>query len=423
MVRNTLHSTWQRTLLTGGMAVVLAGSLAACSGSSGEAAEAGEGVAHGATKEDFVAAFEDVEPIELTAQSALPEGAGTKNFDDYFAALEEWSGGKITVEHAYSNGIVEGADVDVALSDGRLDIAIPLLFNKPQEYPQLRNLNVLSALPDNSVVRGTSSKLGWLNEVGIRDEALIEELDRGGMKMLVAHQASGGPRLFCSSARNDLADLSGAQVAAQGVEHAAAVEALGATPVSMPFTEFYEGLQRGVVDCIFVGANSVVSGGFLEVAPHAVADEAAQVVWNSAPVVISQERWDALPLVAQQLLWDRLDTLLAATLEKTWQTNLEFEAALEEQDGTIEPFAKDALQAVNESGETLLADTATANGDEIVTEAEEASGRWAELVADLGVSEDVPYGEFTEWYSANPIDSEAIGTLIYEEVYLPLRPE
>src|SRR3712207_3108243 len=103
-------------------AAALAGAMAltACAEESGsgdgDAASDGgstEGVEYGASMEDYQAAFEDLEPITLNTQTPGPQGSATSTkFEEYFEAVEEWSGGKITWEIAYSNAVAPPTEID-----------------------------------------------------------------------------------------------------------------------------------------------------------------------------------------------------------------------------------------------------------------------------------------------------------------------
>jgi TRAP-type C4-dicarboxylate transport system substrate-binding protein len=100
--------------------------LAGCGGAGGaEDSAGGESVPAGATKEDYAAALADMEPITLTTQSPeSPGAAGARATEEYAAAIEEWSDGKITVEIAYGNAIAAADAVEDALADGRLDFNV-----------------------------------------------------------------------------------------------------------------------------------------------------------------------------------------------------------------------------------------------------------------------------------------------------------
>ncbi|MFP3468156.1 C4-dicarboxylate ABC transporter substrate-binding protein, partial [Leifsonia sp. SIMBA_070] len=72
-----------------------------------------------ASMEDYVAAFADVDPINLKVQSNNPQGTGQSvPLEAYVAAVEEWSGGKITFDVKYSGAIAPIAQAGQAMADG-----------------------------------------------------------------------------------------------------------------------------------------------------------------------------------------------------------------------------------------------------------------------------------------------------------------
>lgn len=412
----------RRKVFSGAACFALVLGVSACAEDGAGNTSGGAGVEAGASQQEYAKAFEAVAPITLEAQSSQPQGPGTKSFDDYFAALEEWSGGKITINHAYSSSRVEATDVDAALGDGRLDIAVPLTMLKPQEYPRTRQFNILSTIPTNAIVQGTAGKTASLQAVGLNDGGLGEEYQRAGMKSLMPFQGATGPRLFCAEERTELDDFAGVSIAAQGIEHSEMVEALGASPVAMPFTEYYEALQRGVVDCVYSGVGSVAASGVLDVAPFSIDSADANVTWNSAPIAMSADTWDALPLVAQQLLWDRVDILIEGALEKTWDQNLAYEAALDEAGGSALQLADDAVEAMNRAAGAQLAGVED-DSPELVEQARSAARESQDLVAEYGFGDGPESGAFTAWYESADLDPAGLAQAVYESAYLPLRPE
>ncbi len=106
-------------VLVAASALLLAGCAESSSGGSG-ANGGGEGVAFGATMEEYKAAFADVDPIVLYTQSPSTQGStGGAFIDAYTSAVEEWSDGKITFDIAYSDAIAKSTEIDNAVVDGR----------------------------------------------------------------------------------------------------------------------------------------------------------------------------------------------------------------------------------------------------------------------------------------------------------------
>src|SRR4249919_3164054 len=94
ITRNGLRST----AFAASAALVLA--LTACGTSGGASSgEGGGGVEYGASKEEYAAAFEDLDEITLVAQHTSSKGSvSNEALEQYLAAITDWSGGKINFE-------------------------------------------------------------------------------------------------------------------------------------------------------------------------------------------------------------------------------------------------------------------------------------------------------------------------------------
>src|SRR5690606_1686840 len=126
----------------------------------------GDGVAFGASKEDHQAAFADIDPIELYTQSPAVKGPPVgKNFEDYFAAVEEWSDGKITFDISWANATAAPTEVDDALADGRLDVGSVMAGYEPDIYPTYSALSDTSYMGNGSPMEMVMASHGYITEI------------------------------------------------------------------------------------------------------------------------------------------------------------------------------------------------------------------------------------------------------------------
>ncbi|HLU96689.1 MAG TPA: TRAP transporter substrate-binding protein DctP [Thermobifida alba] len=396
---------------------------------TGAGGGSGQGVEYGASMEEYHAAFADVEPITLTTQSPAPKGSITgANVEAYFEALTEWSDGKLQFDIAYSNAIVEPAEADDALIDGRLDIAQVLPIYEPSEYPANAALIEASFLSDHSVVVGALQSNAWPLETAFDTPEILQEYEDKGIKLMMPSYNSGSNALFCSKERRGLDDLKGMQAAAGGQAQSKEIEALGGSAASVAYPELYESLQRGVVDCSVSSLTVGVLGGFIEAAPHVVVDPDAGFALAPGGMAVSQATWDSLPLVARQLMWDRLDVFLTSNIaDKIWPNIVEASTQVAEAGGSIEVFEDDARKALNKANAELLEDLrgtpAIADGDAFVDRMEESAAKWLQIVEeDLGYTNETDYNGFADWYTADAVDLEPYVTRVYEEILLEHRP-
>ena len=115
--------------------------------------------------------------------------------------------------------------------------------------------------------------------------------------------------LFSRVEIGGLDDLKGKKIRASGWTTSEFVTALGATGVTMSFSEVPQALQRGVVDCAITGSLSGYSAGWGEVSEYIYPLPVGG--WDYTIGVISMNTWDKLTKEQQ----DKLQTLIKEKLE------------------------------------------------------------------------------------------------------------
>jgi TRAP-type C4-dicarboxylate transport system substrate-binding protein len=115
--------------------------------------------------------------------------------------------------------------------------------------------------------------------------------------------------LFSRVEIGGLDDLKGKKIRASGWTTSEFVTALGATGVTMSFSEVPQALQRGVVDCAITGSLSGYSAGWGEVSKYIYPLPVGG--WDYTIGVISMNTWEKLSKEQQ----DKLQTLIKDELE------------------------------------------------------------------------------------------------------------
>lgn len=414
------------TLTALGMVSALA--LAGCAEESGSASSGGgEGVAPGSSMEDYQAAFADIDPIELNAQTPAPQGSATGlPMEKYFEAVTEWSDGKITWNVQYANAVAGPAEADDALLDGRLDFVSILPIYEPADWPANNALIFGGFISDQSAVNGVMSSNAWPNQVAFENEEIMAEFEEKGIVPLLPVYNSGANGLFCSDERTSLDAIKGASVGAGGVAQSAQVDALGGSASSVPYTELFESLQRGVVDCTVSSPTVSVLGGFAGEAPHVVIDPEAGFALAPGTLAMSQTSWDGLPLVAQQLLWDKMDVFVESNIvDKVFANNAEMASVIKEAGGDVTPFEDDARAAMQAANEQLIEDLRAtdqvSDGDALVDAMLAANESWQSTVEGLGY-EQVEYVDFDTFMDSADVDLSEYADAVISEIFDAHRP-
>jgi TRAP-type C4-dicarboxylate transport system substrate-binding protein len=424
----TARSGWGAKAPLATVVVVAGLALTGCAGGSGAASGGGgEGLPAGATKEQFIAAFEDVEPIHLYTQTPAPKGAASgQNLESYVAQIEEWSGGKITFDVAYSNAVAAPTEIDDALNDGRLDLANVLPLYEPSDYPATNALIDAGVLNNGSPVVGVLQTNAWANEVAFSTQEIMDEWDQHGLVPLVPIYDGGPIGLFCAQEQNSLDSLRGKTIATSTPTQSHQVESLGGSPVSIVYTEFFESLQRGVVDCVVANGAGAVLAGLVPEAPHVVIDPEARFATTPGGLAFSQSKWETLPLVAQQLLWDRLSVYVEENVTvRSWPIMAEMAGEVRGNDGSFITLDDSARAAMLEANEGVLNDiraSSALDGQALVDDSTAAAEKWTEEVKTLGFDPDVDHESFPEWLDGK-VDLSGYTDKVMTDVFGPHRPQ
>src|SRR5690606_24463977 len=119
------------------------------------------------------------------------------------------------------------------------------------------------------------------NEFAWTDEATTEQFADQNLKVIHTY-SSPAYNVLCTKPVESVDQAAGLRIRTSGDIWSASIEEIGGVPVSLPFNEAYEGLQRGVIDCVTVMPAAFLSFGFVEVAhefvPITFAQTAGQTI-------------------------------------------------------------------------------------------------------------------------------------------------
>lgn len=378
--------------------------LASCSSGGGASDEDQVDVPLGATMEEYQAALADIDPIELRMNAnGSPGNPYAATTEKYAEALEEWSGGKITVNIGYANSFADADEMSTAMADGRLTAGSITPALEPDKFANWAKLQELSFMHQRTPIVGTLQLFGAMAEVSWTDEAIIKEFQQAGLEPLVPYiPTSPLPVMTCSKPGvTTLAKLKGKSARVGSANHAVEAEAIGVSPNSLPFDETYEALQRGTIDCVISGIEFLGAAGSAEVAPYMTLNAEGGFTAFGSALVVGKAQFDKMPLAARQLIFDRTDVLLKATI-----------------DDTVMGQTANGLDLIAENGGDVSAlDDATikklgAHQDEVrkaadpdvVAQVEKAHAAWLSTVEELGYEDGGDAVSMADWYSVEKYD-------------------
>ncbi len=198
-------------------------------------------------------------PKELRVVGSWSSLALYKKFEKPFwtQVLPKAFHGKIKVIMSSLGQVkLKGASVLRAMDNGVFDVVSTVADYVVSDAPGLAGLDLPVLAPDiklaRKVVRAYRPVMA----------KIIKERFHAKLLAVVPYPAQV---LFCRTKITGLKDLKGKKVRASGWTTSKFIDALGATGVTISFSEVATSLQRGVIDCAVTGSLSGYSAGWGEV--------------------------------------------------------------------------------------------------------------------------------------------------------------
>lgn len=403
--------------------------LSACGGTVGNATSNDEGVGfgYGASQEEVDAAIQDLEPVTLTYQPSAtsPDVPAAVTGLSFKEAIEERSGGKITLDIVWGQAIAGYPEIDDALADGRVDISYHVPIYDPAAYPTIDAYNKLTQYSSADPLTGEAISQAMMSELAWNNDQLMEEYAEKGLTPLSPLLSSGDYWMACNSPGVAMEDWNGRQIRIGGTAQTTISESIGASPVSMEYGETFEALQRGTVDCTFVQGQVAGSTGLLEVAPHVSLFDQGRMTGGATAAHVAGSGFDDLPLAYQQIIFDADVDMFHGQMANTMDSGVAAVIDAREAGGGFTEIDPDVEAQMSEVQEELV-DGLIDDGvlDEgIRDELEESAQKWTEIVDELGYTDGGELSELDEWYEPGDVDFRPLGERVFEEAALPHRPE
>ena len=251
----------------------------------------------------------------------------------------------VQFEYYPSEQIGKAADLFNLTKDGVTDLAISSIAYKPDLFPLS---NALSGLPNLSETmrQGTMAYNDLLKE---NTELLETEYLKNNIRPLFVHVS---PTFEIWSVDKELRvpdDFKALKMRTPGgllTEYYAYLEA---TPVSLPNSEAYEALDKGLVSAYSSYSLGVKSIGLQEILGHAVFPHLGTAI---QPLVINEKKWQSLPEDVQQVIIEVSGEIMESASVAYENLTQEFNQEFEENGGKIAELSEEELnqwKTVNEA--------------------------------------------------------------------------
>lgn len=284
---------------------------------------------------------EDKEVYELNLAHFFPavHPAETELVQEWAAAVEEATGGRVVVTSYPGETLLKAAEVYDGVVSGIADIGLSCFAYTRGRFPVLEAFELPGIVYESSYA---ASMTAW---EGIKELNPVEVADTKLMFVI----ATGPGDLFTTAPVRSLEDLQGMKIRATGLS-AETIRALGAVPEAMPQSDAYEALARGLVQGNLSPVEVLQGWRHAEVTEYLTL---TPFLYNTLFfVTMNLERWNSLPVELQQIIETVNERFHAEVASGLWDRQNE-----------------SALQwAVSETGQ------------ELITLSDEETDRWIERV-------------------------------------------
>lgn len=299
--------------------------------------------------------------------------------------VRERTNGEINFEISSGGALAGARETLDAVENGTVDAGYIIDIYTPSALPQTALLSDLSLLIDNAVV-GTAA----MTETVLLDCAECRESFEKHNVMPLGFVATAVYALQCTSPVTSLDEMKGKKVRATGA-WAPLIEQLGGTPVNIPTSELFEGLQRGALDCSVGPVSHLPSYSLYEVVTD-VNEMPIGAYAGGLPLNLRKSVWDDLTQEQRDTILDLAPKYVAAGILAYNRVDAEAAEEAKAQGINWHPQADDIVAVYDEYKKKVIGDAiAKGQSDNSIKDAEamvntyvENLEKWRGIIAEIG---------------------------------------
>lgn len=289
---------------------------------------------------------------ELRLASGLPpmHPAHDPLYTDFKELIAEKTDGEIT-GRLFGPEVATLSNMRTAIHSGMIEVGIYLPAYFPADLPEVNLFGDLSMLGSAEAPHVTSAALSEYNATCADCQSQLKDL-----KVVYLSSHSNPYNLLTTKPVTKPEDLKGLRLRVATPQHSRWVEAMGATPVSLPVGETFEALSQGIIegsvasisDIISFNLDEVISditmldmGTFHSMVPHAVSTK----VWEG----LTLEQRDSLlesSVIANTRTTERLLEMVEKGKERARAAGIEIHEPSAELVNATEAFVVKDLELV-----------------------------------------------------------------------------
>lgn len=240
-----------------------------------------------------VAAQTEQRPIRLKIVGGLADVSQYVRYEEPFweTRISELTQGRVQAEIApFDRSGIRGHEMLRLMRLGVVPFGTALLAIVAAEEPEFNAVDLPALAPDMASLRQTVTAYRPHIEQVLRERYQIE---------LLSIYTYPAQVVFCTRPFTGLADLSGRRIRSSSVGQSEMLQALGATPVVIPFAEVVQAFRSGVVECAITGTLSGNAIGLHEITTHV---HAMALAWGISIFGANATAWASIPPDVQQVM-------------------------------------------------------------------------------------------------------------------------
>lgn len=418
----------RRAVVAGASALTLT-VLAACGGSIGQqtADSSGSeaGFAFGAEQGQVDGIVQELDPVELRMQVGVAPNAVTAKAHEAFKEyVETRSDGQIAIDLVWSNGIASFDEVDDALIDGRLDIAYTIPTYHQTEYPRYMGFGAMTVDAPAGPIAAEAITMMAMSAFAMESKEMQSEFEDKGLRLLSPAISTGQYNQWCGEPAVDPSSWQGRTISIPNASLSEMMQSIGAAPVSLEFTEIYEGLQRNTVECTTSTWSTADMGSIADVAAHVHTTEAGGIQ-RTASTMVAGSSFDQLPSAFQQIIFDAETAALNGYMDALAESVARNWDAVQSNEGSFTTYDPESETQIVDTQEKLV-DQYIESG--AITEADREKismlvETWSQRAEDAGIVDGGTMTDFGDWFVAEDFDFDDLAYQVVEEHYQGQRPE
>jgi len=213
--------------------------------------------------------------------------------------LQELSDGRLTAKaRSFDQMGVNGPDVYQFLARGVFDIGTTVVEYAGKDTSAIDVIDMpLLALSVEDAQKALVGLKPYISDI-------FKERYQGAEVLAIVPYSPTA--LFCKKSVSGLDDLKGRKIRAGGAADNDVLQAIGATPINISFSEVVGALQHGVIDCAITGPIDAYSASWHEVADYLYL--APLGGWDFTVTAMNGKKWDSLDATTQEWLKEAVTT-------------------------------------------------------------------------------------------------------------------